>query len=175
MDQRIKEVLASPYFEGALLVVFGVVMLVSPTHSITIISIITGVILCLLGVLLSLSFIMHHKQKHALVLFAGLMCAALGIEFIFRTSSMDRPMHAVLSITLIYSSILFFLQAYDLRKVRGIRWIITLVFATAAIVFAVLMLVYDEHTTAFRLVKGSSMVFEGIASLFVIKPTHITD
>ena len=172
MEARIKSILSSHYFEGILLIVFGLVMLAFPMRSIQIVSILTGVILCVLGVTLAVSYVVHNAEKHTLQLFAGLMCIALGVEFVFRTANLARAMHVVLSITLIYSGTLLFIQAYNLRKERGPLFVITLVFAAIAILFAVLMLVNDENSAAFLRIKGVSMIIEGIASLFVIKETQ---
>ena len=173
MESRIKSILSSHYFEGVLLIVFGFIMLVFPTHSIKIVSI-TGVILCVLGVTLAVSYVVHNMEKHTLQLFAGLMCIALGIEFIFQTDNLAEAMHAVLSITLIYSGALLFIQAYNLRKEKGPLLKITFAFAVVALIFAVLMLINDEESTAFLRIKGASMIVEGVASLFVIKETHLS-
>ena len=173
MESRIKSVMSSHYFEGILLILFGIIMLVLPLLSIKIISIITGVILFFLGLTLSVAYVKHNIEKHTLQLFAGLMCIALGIEFIFRSANLARAMHVVLSITLIYSGILLFIQAYNLRNDRGPLFIVTMVFALVAVIFAILMLINDGESTAFLRIKGASMVIEGIASLFVIKETHI--
>lgn len=175
MDQKIKAMLSSHYFEGVLLLVFGVIMLFFPFRAFTVISVITGVILCILGALFSLGYVLHYKEKHTLELFAGLMCLALGLEFIIRTPNLERPMHVVLSITLIYSAILLFLQAYDLRNDRGRLFWVTVGFAGAAIVFAILMLINEENSLAFLRIKGLSMIVEGVASLFVIKTVHDFD
>ena len=175
MEARIKNVLSSHYFEGILLIAFGTIMLLWPMSSIKIISIVSGAILCVLGVTLSVSYVMHNAEKHTLQLFAGLMCIALGVEFVLRTANLDRAMHVVLSITLIYSGTLLFIQAYNLRNDRGTLFVITLVFAAVAVVFAVLMLLNDEESSAFLRIKGVSMIIEGIASLFVIKETIIKD
>ena len=109
MESRIKSVMSSHYFEGILLILFGIIMLVLPLLSIKIISIITGLILFFLGLTLSAAYVKHNIEKHTLQLFAGLMCIALGIEFIFRSANLARAMHVVLSITLIYSGILLFI------------------------------------------------------------------
>lgn len=175
MESRIKSVMSSHYFEGILLILFGIIMLVLPLLSIKIISIITGVILFFLGLTLAVAYVKHNIEKHTLQLFAGLMCIALGIEFIFRSANLARAMHVVLSITLIYSGILLFIQAYNLRNDRGPLFIVTMVFAVVAVIFAILMLINDGESTAFLRIKGASMVIEGIASLFVIKETHIRD
>ena len=172
MEAKIKSILSSHYFEGILLIVFGLVMLIFPVHSIQIVSIITGVILCVLGVTLAVAYVIHNIEKHPLQLFAGLMCIALGLEFIIRTDNLARAMHVVLSITLIYSGTLLFIQAYNLRNEQGPLFILTLVFAAVAVLFAVLMLINDEHSAAFLRIKGVSMIIEGLASLFVIKETH---
>lgn len=175
MESRIKSILSSHYFEGILLILFGLIMLVLPLLSIKIISIITGVILCFLGLTLSVAYVKHNMEKHTLQLFAGLMCIALGIEFIFRSGNLARAMHVVLSITLIYSGILLFIQAYNLRNDRGPLFIVTLIFAVVAVIFAILMLLNDGESTAFLRIKGLSMIIEGVASLFVIKDTIIKD
>ena len=174
MESRIKSILSSHYFEGILLILFGFIMVFFPTHSIKIVSIITGVILSVLGVTLAVSYVVHNAEKHTLQLFAGLMCIALGIEFIFRTDNLAEAMHVVLSITLIYSGTLLFIQAYNLRKDRGSLFKITFAFAVIAVIFAVLMLINDENSSAFLRIKGASMIIEGIASLFVIKETHFS-
>lgn len=175
MIEKIKAAFASHYFEGALLILFGIIMVLFPSRSIHTIGIITGAMLLALGAVLAVSYVMQFRQRHTLELFAGLMCIALGVEFVFRTSSLAPAMHAVLSITLIYSGILLFLQAYSLRNERGPLFIITLVFAAAAVVFAILMLINDDDSPVFLTVKGISMIVEGIASLFVIKALHIKD
>ena len=175
MDMKIKQALMSHYFEGALLILFGAIMLLFPQRSISTVSIISGIMLLLFGMMLVITYVLHHNEKHTLELFAGLMCAALGVEFVFRTSNMFHSMHAVLSITLIYSAILLFLQGYDLRNDRGPLFFVTIAFAVLALVFAVLMLINDEHSVAFLRIKGVSMIIEGIASLFVIKNTYIKD
>jgi uncharacterized membrane protein HdeD (DUF308 family) len=173
MESRIKSILSSHYFEGILLIVFGLIMLFLPTHSFKVICVITGLILSVLGVTLAVSYVVHNKEKHPLLLFAGLMCVALGVEFVFRTANLAGAMHTVLSITLIYSGMLLFIQAYNLRKDRGTLFKITFAFAVVAVIFAVLMLINDEDSSAFLRIKGISMIIEGIASLFVIKETHI--
>ena len=175
MESRIKKILSSHYFEGILLILFGLIMMFAPVHSIKAISIITGVILSVLGVTLAVSYVVHNEDKHTLQLFAGLMCIALGIEFIFRTDNLAEAMHVVLSITLIYSGTLLFIQAYNLRNDRGPLFKITLAFAVVAVIFAVLMLINDESSAAFLRIKGASMIIEGIASLFVIKETHFNN
>jgi len=170
MSNRIKDVLSSHYFEGALLIACGIIMLLFPSSAFTVISIIIGLILCILGAILAFNYIFHHSNQHPLMLFAGLMCLAIGFELIIHTNDFAQPMHVVLSITLIYSAILLFMQAYALRHNRAKLFFITVGFAVAAIIFAVLMLINDENSTAFLRIKGISMMIEGIASLFVIQP-----
>ena len=85
-------------------------------------------------------------------------------------------MHIVLSITLIYSGTLFFIQAYDLIEQRNTLFYFTAAFALMAVVFAILMLIHQqEDVTVFTRIKGASMILEGLASLFVIKSSYIKD
>ena len=172
MIDRLKVILSSHYFEGALLIAFGAIMLLFPSGAFRAISIISGLILCILGALLSFEYLFRHHDQHPLLLFAGLMCLAIGFELIIHTDQFAEPMHVVLSITLIYSAILLFLQAYALRHQRDRLFFITIGFAVAAIIFAILMLINDEHSRAFLRIKGISMIIEGVASMFVIKPAH---
>ena len=172
MSDKIKDILSSHYFEGVLLIAFGAIMLLFPSSAFTVISIIGGLILCILGALLSFDFVFRHSDQHPLLLFAGLLCLAIGLELIIHTDQFSEPMHVVLSITLIYSAILLFMQAYALRRSRDRLFLITIGFAVAAIIFAILMLINDENSRAFLRIKGISMIIEGVASLFVIKSVH---
>ncbi len=171
MRNKLKNMLASHYFEGILLAVCGIIMLLFPSAAFRVISIIFGLILFLLGALLSFEFVFRHKDQHPLLLFAGLLCLAIGLELVIHTDQFSEPVHVVLSITLIYSAILLFMQAYELRHNRAKLFYITIGFAVAAIIFAVLMLINDENSTAFLRIKGISMIIEGVASLFVIQHT----
>lgn len=170
MTDKLKNMLSSHYFEGILLIVCGMIMLFFPSAAFTVISIIGGLILCVLGALLTFDYVFRHSDQHPLLLFAGLMCLAIGFELIIHTDQFAQPMHVVLSITLIYSAILLFMQAYALRHKRDRLFFITIGFAVAAIIFAILMLINDENSRAFLRIKGISMIIEGVASLFVIKP-----
>lgn len=176
MEDRIKGILTSHYFEGILLMAFGVIMILMPEKSIDVISMVSGLILCVLGAVLSVYYVIHNKERHTLELFAGLMCLALGFEFVFRSENLGETMHIVLSITLIYSGTLFFIQAYDLIEQRNTLFYFTAAFALMAVVFAILMLIHQqEDVTVFTCIKGASMILEGFASLFVIKSSYIKD
>ena len=174
MEAAIRRILSSHFFEGALLIVFGLIMLLFPAPSITVIGIITGAVLLILGATLTVFYIINSKARHTLELFAGLICLAFGFEFVFHTNDMEVAMHTILSITLIYTAILLSLQAFDLRYSRGPLFVVTIVFTVIAAAFALVMLLqpHESEDTATR-IKGASMVVEGLASLFVIKSSHI--
>lgn len=167
---KLRNILSSHYFEGAALLLFGLIMLLWPLNAKKIICVLMGCILILLGAILIVSFLKKMGVGHPLELFGGLLSFALGIEMLARPSTFIVVVQVVMSITLIYSAILLFLQAYLLRNERGSLFVITVIFAVAALFFAVIMLIKPlEVARAFTQVKGASLILEGLAALFVIR------
>ena len=170
MESRIKNILSSHYFEGAVLILFGLIMLFWPSTAKKVIGVIMGVILTVIGALLIIDYFRNHGYAHPMALFAGLLSLALGLEMIFSPSTFVVVVQVVMSITLIYSGILLNLQAYHLRNSRGPLFYITVAFAIAALAFAVIILIKPQGVVnAFIQVKGASLILEGLAALFVLK------
>ena len=81
MEAAIRRILSSHFFEGALLIVFGLIMLLFPAPSITVIGIITGAVLLILGATLTVFYIINSKARHTLELFAGLIFLLTNDQF----------------------------------------------------------------------------------------------
>lgn len=170
MESRIKNIMASHYFEGAMLLLFGIVMLLWPSAAKKCIGVIIGIILVVIGLILTIDFLRKFGAAHPMSLFAGLLSFALGIEMIVSPSTFIVVVQVVMSITLIYSSILLNLQAYKLRSERNALFYLTVTFAIMALAFAAVILIkpLGEGIALIR-VKGASLILEGLAALFVIK------
>lgn len=170
MEAKIKNILSSHFFEGVVLILFGLIMLLWPSTAKVVISVLLGIILLILGALLVLGFLRSYSTAHPMSLFAGLLAFALGLEMIIHPSTFIVVVQVVMSITLIYSSILLILQAYRLRSERGTLFYVTIAFAVAALAFAVLILIKPLGVAkVFIQFKGFSLILEGLAALFVLR------
>ena len=176
MESKIRNLIASHFFEGAMLILVGLIMLLFPTIAKKCISVVLGSILVIIGALLLIGFFKKRGVAHPMELFAGLLAFALGIEMIVSPNTFIVVVQVVLSITLIYSSILLNLQAYRLRNDRGAMFYLTVAFAIAALAFAVVMLIKPLGVArVFIQVKGASLILEGLAALFVIRNHEQTE
>ncbi|MCR5809069.1 MAG: DUF308 domain-containing protein [Clostridiales bacterium] len=170
VETRIKELLSSHFFEGAMLLLFGAIMLLFPAPSKKIICIIMGCVLLLIGLILAVDFFRSRGRVHPMVLFGGLLALVLGVQMAVSPSSYLILVQAVLSITLVYTSVLLNIQAYSLRYERGRLFVITVAFSILAVAFAAVMLIkpLGEGNALIR-IKGLSLIMEGLAALFVIR------
>ena len=154
----------------------GILILIWPGATPTILCIVTAVILVILGLIKTISFFINKNgERKALDLLLGLILLAIGIVILVKTDFFMGFFHVIAAVLMIYGCILMLVQAYDLRKRKGTRFVASIIFAVVTLVLAVLMLIKPAFiSSVMAQVTGIALVVEGLAIIVVLRKEQNT-
>ncbi|MBQ6172689.1 MAG: DUF308 domain-containing protein [Clostridia bacterium] len=165
MAKKITTMFKSYVFDGILLIALGIAMLIWPEESLKIPCIIIGAVLAIMGIIKIIAFIAK-KTKGSSGLFVGLAQIAIGAAFIFASDFFISVFHYVIAFILLYGAIMMFINAFNLRKVFGMMFMASLIFAIITTILAIVIII---NPFVFVQLRGIALIIEGLAMVIVLR------
>ena len=167
---RIMKALKSYLFDGILLVLLGLVLLLLPKVSLTVLCVIVGVALIVMGLIKLIFFAANvNGARRWFDIPIGLIQLAVGFWMIIDSDLFINLFQIVTGIILIYGSLLLFMNALALREFRGVFYWLSIVFGAICAVLGIIILVNPAAFATFMMqLQGVALVVEGLALVAVM-------
>ena len=165
MDKKISSVFKSYVVDGLLLIALGIAMLVWPQESLKILCYVIGAVFAVMGIIKIIAFFAK-KSKNSSGMFVGLLQIAIGCALIFASDFFIAFFTYITAFILLYGAIMMFINAYNLRKVFGMMFMFSLIFAVVTLIFAIIIL---TNPPFFIILGGIALIIEGIAMVVVLR------
>ena len=177
MSEKVKNILKSYWFDGILLICLGALIILWPDATPTILCIVTSIMLIVLGLIKTIGFFVSKSgERKALELLIGLIQLAVGIAILVKTDFFIDFFQIIAAVLMIYGCILMFVQAFDLRKEKGARFVASIVFGIITLILAVLMLINPSFLmSAIAYITGIALIVEGLAIIIVLRKPKTKD
>ncbi len=134
---------------SVLFVILGVLLIVKPSEMMSVISILLGMVLFIIGFLKLVDYFTSKDKEDYLLTFA-LVAAVLGVIVLFCSDVITGIFRAALGIWIIISGIRNFQTTLVWKEVKSGLWTVTLLCAMLMIIAGIVILV--STTLAFRIV-----------------------
>ena len=134
---------------SVLFVILGVLLIVKPSEMMSVISILLGMVLFIIGFLKLVDYFTSKDKEDYLLTFA-LVAAVLGVIVLFCSDVITGIFRAALGIWIIISGIRNFQTTLIWKQVKSGLWTVTLLCAMLMIIAGIVILV--STTLAFRIV-----------------------
>lgn len=153
-------------FTALSLLALGIILLLYPVTAMRLLCYVVAAILLLFGRTKIIAFIQEKGRRFSLELIIGIVTAALGLFILISPSSVLHAIQIILGLTIIIDSLLGIRRALALRTMGMKWWTAQLVVSIAAIVFALLLMIWREIFGDARvIVMGVLLIFQGICDL----------
>ena len=157
--------------DAILLAILGVVMLIWPGVTMKVVCILIGVILIGLSLIKVIMHFVRPAEEGGMpfTLLAGLIEAALGLALVIYHESFIDIFHIITAVLLIYGSIVAFVQAIKLLKVKLIWSILLFIAAAAALVLGVIILINPMAWAGFIIrLQGLALIAMSVAAVIIL-------
>ncbi len=165
MDKKISSVFKSYVVDGLLLIALGIAMLVWPQEALKTLCYVTGAVFAVMGIIKIIAFLAK-KSKNSSGMFIGLLQIAIGCVLIFASDFFISFFHYITAFILLYGAIMMFINAYNLRKVFGMMFMVSLIFAIVTLIFAIIII---TNPPFFIILGGIALIIEGLAMVVVLR------
>ena len=165
-----KDALKSYLFDGILLILLGLVLLIFPDTSLSTFCMVAGVVLAIMGLVKIIFFAANlGGVRRGVDIPIGLAQIALGVALIVKPGFFISLFQIVVGVILVYGSLLMVTRAFRLREVRGPLFTLSIVFGVLTLVLGVVILVNPAQTAAFIVqLMGAALVVEGLSLVIVM-------
>ena len=165
MAKKITSMFKSYVFDGVLLIALGIAMLIWPQESLKTLCYVIGAVFAAMGIIKVIAFLAK-KSKNSSGMFVGLLQIAIGCALIFASDFFISFFHFITAFILLYGAIMMFINAFNLRKVFGMMFMISLIFAVITLVFAIIILTNPAFLIQ---LGGIALIVEGLAMVVVLR------
>ena len=169
MREYLKNMKISFLLAAALYILLGLVLLIWPGATATVVCYAFGGILALYGAASILSFFLSRASGFAFELLSGIVSAALGILLLVRPEIVISVLPVVLGLFILVDGLVNLKRALELRRLEYSRWAVSLALSLVSLILALVVL-FHPYLTAEALVRviGAVFVYEGLSDLWTI-------
>ncbi len=160
---------------AAACIVLGLLLLLYPETSGTIIAVIIALVLAAAGIMHIIGYIFRRYPDDIghMDLVSGLICTGAGVFLFLHPGALIGLLPTVLGLLLIVDGIVKLQSAVDLARLHTQRWWIVLILAAASIGLGVTALLNPFETMAVLLMfTGASLVADGLFDLWTLFSLH---
>lgn len=178
MREFIRSMKISFILAAILYIVLGLVLLIWPNTTSTVICYAFGALLLLYGVITIISFFVHDSGlgSFKFELFLGVVMAALGLLFLIQPGFILTIVPVILGIYIIIDNLVNLKRAVELFRLEYQRWWVALLLSIAGIALGVFTLCYRFAVAeTLIMVIGGVFIYMGISDLWALfKVSHLT-
>ena len=172
IEDSMTETKAVYMFMAIIELVFGAFLIIYPSISAQILTIIIGAILAGVGVFNIISFLMNKSASFRQGILSGVISAALGIAFIAQAETVVNVTSIILGVFVIFEGLTSCKRSVIMKRLEFNKWFIPLIIALAACVIGTLILIFPGFFgEAIMIIVGILLVIEaglGIWSIIFI-------
>lgn len=167
--------LRSYIFDGIILALLGIAMLVWPDNALKVLCVVVGGLVAVMGFIKFAFFLANNKAvRKTSDLIIGIIQIALGIALIIASDFFISLFFVVAGIILVYGALLMFIRAFQLLKVKGWLFALSLIFAVVTLAFAVIIFINPIQFAEFvTRIQGAALIIEGIGMIIVLKNVKV--
>lgn len=171
MREFLKSIKTNILGSAVLCIILGIVLMVYPDTSLTLVCQAVGVIVLVTGI----GFIISHIRGglfslfYKLDLILGLLFLILGVYILMNPWGLLSIIPVVFGVLLIYHGISDLGQAMELRKYEADRWWISVIIAaiTLALGFVIMSNPFETIDMLMRII-GACLVYDGLSNLLIV-------
>ncbi len=161
----------SAIFDGVLLILFGLFLLLFPDTSLRVLCIIIGVVLMVMAVG---EFILAVKTQVTFErmtdIFLGAIELLLGFAILINSNFFISIFQVVIGILLICGGIVMFIRAFDLRNVRGSVFVLAIVLGVLTVILGIIIIANPVAFAGFiTQLMGVSLMIEGVSLICLMQ------
>ena len=163
-------------FDGILLVLLGLAMLIWPDKALKVLCYFTGGLIAVMGLIRLAIFMFNEKNNRKVFdLAVGIFQLALGFSLILAVDFFVSLFFVVTGLILAYGAFLMFYRAFQLRKDGGSMFVLSLVFAIITLIFTVIVIINPPAFADFAThIQGAALIIEGLGMTIVLKNYKVT-
>ena len=163
-------------FDGIILALLGIVMLIWPGQALKVLCVVAGGSLAVMGFIKLAFFLMAPKEeKKASSLIISIVQLAAGLALILASDLFVSVFFVITGLILAYGAFMMFVRAIQLRRIKGVMFIMSLAFAVISLAFAVIIFINPAAFASMLMrIQGASLVIEGIGMIIVLRNMEFT-
>jgi len=172
IEDSMTETKAVYMFMAIIELIFGAFLIIFPSISAQILTIIIGAILAGVGVFNIISFLMNKNASFRQGIMSGVISAALGIAFIAQAETVLNVTSIILGVFVIFEGLTCCKRAVIMKRLEFAKWFIPVIIALVACTIGMLILLFPAFFgEAIMIIVGILLVIEaglGIWSIIFI-------
>lgn len=169
IEDSMTETKAVYMFMAIIELVFGAFLIIYPSISAQILTIIIGAILAGVGVFNIISFLMNKNASFRQGILSGVISAALGVAFIAQAETVLNVTSIILGVFVIFEGLTSCKRAIIMKRLEFDKWFIPLIIALVACVLGTLILIFPSFFgEAIMIIVGILLVIEAILGIWSI-------
>lgn len=169
IEDSMTETKALYMFMAIIELVFGAFLIIYPSISAQILTIIIGAILSGVGVFNIISFLMNKNASFRQGILSGVISAALGVAFIAQSESVLNVTSIILGVFVIFEGLTSCKRAIIMKRLDFEKWFVPLIIALVACVLGTLILIFPNFFGgAIMIIVGILLVIEAILGIWSI-------
>ena len=171
MASKLAKVFRSYVVDGLLLVALGVVILLWPDDSLTVLCAIIGVVLIIMGLVKGvLFFVDRDVPTRPMDLLTAILQLVAGVVVMVQSSFFISLFQILVGVILLYGSVLLFVRAIQLRQVRGFPFAAALVGGVLVAALGAVIIMNPPAFASFMMqLQGVAIIFLGVALIIVMQ------
>jgi len=169
IEDSMTETKALYMFMAIIELVFGAFLIIYPSISAQILTIILGAILAGVGVFNIISFLMNKNASFRQGILSGVISAALGVAFIAQAESVLNVTSIILGVFVIFEGLTSCKRSIIMKRLDFEKWFVPLIIALVACVLGTLILIFPNFFgDAIMIIVGILLVIEAILGIWSI-------
>lgn len=169
IEDSMTETKAVYMFMAIIELVFGAFLIIYPSISAQILTIIIGAILAGVGVFNIISFLMNKNASFRQGILSGVISAALGVAFIAQAESVLNVTSIILGVFVIFEGLTSCKRSIIMKRLEFSKWFIPLIIALVSCVLGTLILIFPSFFgEAIMIIVGILLVIEAILGVWSI-------
>lgn len=175
MMKFIKQLKVNFWLSSVISVLLGLFFIIWPTQVQEIIAVVLGVVLLVLGIVWVVTFIKAPEWTfgNAFLLFSGAVFIAVGIWMIVNPMFFNKIIMSIIGILVAINGVMAMGEAFSLKSVNYNKWWLSLIFAVATIILAILVICYPIvfGDLAVQIV-GGILIYNGVSDIWIATRVH---
>lgn len=175
MEKNAKKLFGSVIFDGILLIVLGLVMIIWPNESLKTLCIIIGAVLGIMGLIKIIVFFTKASEfRTAGEIIVGIIELAFGIALIAASGFFITVFQYIIGVILAYGAITMFINASNTSGLSKGMSTMSIIFGVLTALLALIIFFKPAAFASFMVqLEGVALMIEGIASIIVLRQMKI--
>ena len=167
--EKVKNMLKNYAVDAILLIILGMVMFFGAKKSLSVIFILLGSVLIIMGLVKGILFLLKKEEQGILSLTVGIIQVVAGIFVLAKKGLLVDFFPVVSSLILVYGAVIMLIRAVKLRHQEKKIFLSSLVLGIITLLLAIMIFLHPVVIADVMIqAAGISLVVEGVALLIVL-------